>query len=55
VSKPHSERKLSTRRHAEHRGALGRQRDCEARPHPAADFLDEELLVSREPPRFEAW
>src|SRR4051794_14823416 len=55
ASKPDSERQFSARGHTEYRGALGRQRDSEARPHPPADFLDEELLVSSEPLRFEAW
>jgi hypothetical protein len=54
VSKPEGERQLTTRRDAEHRGALGRQRDSEARSHPSADFLDEEPLVSSEPLRFES-
>ena len=44
VSKPHGERQLSARRHAEHRGALDRQCDSETRLHPSADILDEELL-----------
>jgi hypothetical protein len=35
--------------------AFGRQRDAEARPHPAADVVDEEALVGREPFLVERW
>ena len=54
MPEPDGERELPTRRHAEHRGACGRQRDAEPRPRPSPDVLHEEPLVRREPLRVEA-
>jgi len=55
MPKPNRERQLPTRRDAEHRGAIGGQRDPESRPRPAADVPNEKLLVCREPFRVKAW
>jgi hypothetical protein len=53
MSKPKSERELSTWRNTKHRRALGGQYYAETRSHPRADVLDEKSLVCGEPFRIE--
>src|SRR5580704_17648790 len=48
MSKADSERELSARRHPAYRCARSRQSNSKMRPHPAAQDLDEELLMRRE-------
>src|SRR5580698_8266425 len=54
MSKPKSERQLSTRRRAEHGGTFSGERHAKPRLRPSANVLDEELLVCREPLRLKA-
>ncbi|SRR5579883_2012879 len=49
MTKSESEREFSAGGNTEHRGALGRQGDAEARSHPRADVADEKAFVRGEP------
>jgi hypothetical protein len=49
MPEPDGEREFSARRHTEHRGTAGGQRDSETRPNPSTYVIDEEALVRGEP------